>query len=384
MRYLRLGIAFLIIILLALLPMDDAGADNAWESVVNGNVSGNSIQFDYRGGSATYITSVTDGSTVTVTVDNTIANCIGTCTPIPDNWSVTINGQRSNGNTIEVATVSAVVSGQATISVTGIDAGFWGGWYGPIFTISISSPTPVQSPEPSPSATPSPSPSPEPTVIPEPSPSPSVTPTLSPEPSPSPTTIPEATPTPSPTSPPPIETPSPSPIPQTNSVNGSANEGDGLTLSAPIGKIFSSVIFASYGTPNGYSIGQCHAPNSIEKVAEVFLGKAIATIMAINDLFGDPCAGTYKSLAVSLAYTDDPQAPTPSPSPSPSQSSDTPSPSPSPSPSPEPTPTEAAPQPSPQPTPIASPSSEPSPSPSVPTPSPTSESTLATPTLNLP
>jgi hypothetical protein len=58
-------------------------------------------------------------------------------------------------------------------------------------------------------------------------------------------------------------------------VNGNANEGDELTLSAPIGKIFTSVLFASYGTPNGYSIGECHAPSSIEKVAEIFLGKAI-------------------------------------------------------------------------------------------------------------
>jgi hypothetical protein len=33
-------------------------------------------------------------------------------------------------------------------------------------------------------------------------------------------------------------------------VNGSADENGELTLSAPIGKIFTSVIFASYGTPN--------------------------------------------------------------------------------------------------------------------------------------
>lgn len=345
---------------------DSASADNAWESVVNGNVSGNSVQFDYRGGSATYNTTVTDGSTVTVAINNTNANCIGSCTPIPDNWTVSINGQSFSGNAIEATSVSAVVSGQATINVSGIDNGFWAGWYGPIFTVSFSSPTPVQSPEPSPSASPSPSPSPEPTVIPEPSASPlpveSPTASSSPEPTSSPTPSPEPTPTPMP------ETPSPSPAPQNNVVNGSANEGSGLSLSAPMGKIFTSVIFASYGTPNGYSIGQCHAPNSIEKVAEIFLGKAIATIMAINDVFGDPCGGTYKSLAVSLAYGEAPAEPSPSPSPEPSSAS--------PAPSPEPTPTAAEPQPSPQPTPTETATNpQPSPSPSVPMPSPTSEST---------
>ena len=229
-----------------------------------------------------------------------------------------------------------------------------------------------------PATAPTPEPSP---VAPETSPSPSATPTSSPEPSPSPTTNPEPTPSPSPTSPTPTETPSPTPIPQTIGVNGSANEGEGLTLSAPVGKIFTSVIFASYGTPDGYSIGQCHAPNSIEKVAEVFLGKAIATIMALNDVFGDPCGGTYKSLAVSLGFGDAPAPLVPSPSPSiePSPSPVEPSPTPTSQPSPEPTATAPEPQPSPQPTPVVSPSSEPSPIPSVPAPSPTSEST-STPT----
>jgi len=382
MRYLRLGIAFLIIILLALLPMDDAGADNAWESVVNGNVSGNSVQFDYRGGTASYITSVSDGSTVTVTVDNTIANCIGSCTPIPDNWTVSINGQSFSGNTIEIATVSAVVSGQATISVSGIDAGFWGGWYGPIFTVSVSSPEPVVEPSPSPSPTATEIPSPAPSETSTPSPTPE--PTFSPSPDPTSSPEPDPTPTPEPT-----PTPSQSPVPQNNVVNGSANENDELTLSAPIGKIFTSVVFASYGTPDGYSIGQCHAPSSVEKVAEVFLGKAIATIMAINDLFGDPCGGTYKSLAVSLAYSDDPQAPEPSPSPSPSPSSDTPTavvtpqpippvePSPSAEPSPSPSPPatlEPSPSPSPSPEPVVTPIPQPQqpqePAPTIPEPTP--------------
>ena len=129
---------------------DSASASGSWESVVNGNVSGDSIQFDYRGGSASYVTTVSDGSTVTVAINNTIANCIGSCTPIADNWSVSINGQSFSGNAIEQTSVSAVASGQVTISVSGIDNGFWAGWYGPVFTVSVSSPAPAPTPPPPP------------------------------------------------------------------------------------------------------------------------------------------------------------------------------------------------------------------------------------------
>ena len=96
-----------------------AYAEGTWQSVVRGNVSGDSVQFDYRGGSASYVITVTDGSTVTVAINNTIANCIGSCTPIADNWSVSINGQSFSGNAIEQTSVSAVVSGQVTVFVSG-------------------------------------------------------------------------------------------------------------------------------------------------------------------------------------------------------------------------------------------------------------------------
>ena len=188
-----------------------AQANDTWQAS-NGNVSGSTVQFDYRGGNATYTTSVTDGSTVTVTVNNTIANCIGTCTPIPDNWSVTINGQSFSGNTIEVATISTQASGQVTITAAGIDAGFWGGWYGPIFSVSVVS-TPIPSPTVEPTPEPAPSPSSEPTATPSPapsvesSPSPSATPTV--EPSPEPTVT--ATPQPEPSNTAPLPEPSPTP-----------------------------------------------------------------------------------------------------------------------------------------------------------------------------
>ena len=55
-------------------------------------------------------------------------------------------------------------------------------------------------------------------------------------------------------------------------VSGTAAQGDTLTLTAPVGKIFSSVVFASYGTPTAgasgeYILGQCHASNSTAVVA---------------------------------------------------------------------------------------------------------------------
>jgi hypothetical protein len=195
-----------------------AQADGTWQAS-NGNVSGNTVQFDYRGGSATYTTSVPDGSTVTVTINNTIANCIGTCTPIADTWNVSINGQSFSGNAIEVTTVSAQVSGQVTITASGIDRGFWGGWYGPIFTVSIPAPLPlpVPSPEPSPVPTPSEtataSPEPVPTQSPEPSPEPVPTPTVEPSPQPSPEPTQTPVPEPSVPSTPVLPEPSPTPVP---------------------------------------------------------------------------------------------------------------------------------------------------------------------------
>lgn len=384
MKYLRLLSVFSIIGVFALFPMDSAAADNEWQSVANGNVSGNSVQFDWRGGNATYVTNVADGSTVSVTINNTIANCIGNCTPKPDRWSVNINGTVFSGDTIEMRTVEVTASGQVTIALWGIDSGFWGGWYGPIFTISVTS-APLASPSPTASVSPTPEPSPSST------PSPSATPTPDPisTPSPTPTSSPE--PSPVETSPAPTQTPSLEP-PVVNSVNGSADENGQLSLSAPIGKIFTSVIFASYGTPDGYSLGQCHATNSVEKVAEVFLGKAIAMIMATNDVFGDPCGGVYKRLAISLGFGDatpEPQ-PTLEPSPSPTPTLEpvveqTPQPQPTqePAPStPEPTPSPTrspAIEPTPAPGPAEVPAVEPSPEPSPVEPSPSPEESEPTP-----
>jgi hypothetical protein len=422
MRHLRLGTAFLIVFFLALVPINDAAAMPMSEFTASNpgmvNIDGECATFSYQYSEVTKTIPVNGviapGAVATMNVSNLQNNKIGNQPPIVDTYKVAF--RMYNGDSMvedmtydrqELETQNVTLQSGYTGYIThivllggGIDNGFWAGFYGPTMcsptlNYSLVTATPEPSPSPSPTVTPIPSPEPSETSTPSPTPEPTFSP------SPDPTSSPEPTPSETPTAP---VTPSPTPAPQNNVVNGSTNEGGELTLSAPIGKIFTSVIFASYGTPNGYSIGDCHEPSSIEKVAEVFLGKAIATIMAVNDLFGDPCGGTYKSLAVSLGYGDDPAAvepqpvpqvsPSPSPSPEPLPTSE-PSPSPTPSPlppvveppqpqptqEPEPTTPEPTPEPSPIPSPDVSPTPdetptpepEPEPSPSEPEPTPSPE-----------
>ena len=91
-----------------------------------------------------------------------------------------------------------------------------------------------------------------------------------------------------------------------NKICGTANEGQNIQLIAPTGFVFSSVPFASYGTPNGicnnFTLGSCHAANSISIVEAIVLGQNSATISALNSVFGDPCGGTVKRLYVEAAY----------------------------------------------------------------------------------
>jgi hypothetical protein len=131
---------------LSFLSVSSAVADSTWQTS-NGNVNGNSVQFDWRGGTATYSMNVPDGSTIALTINNTIANTIGWGTPTPDEWRVFINGQEFAGNTIEVRTITAVVSGNVVVSVYGKDIGFWGGWYGPIFYAPVIQSVVVSTPD---------------------------------------------------------------------------------------------------------------------------------------------------------------------------------------------------------------------------------------------
>lgn len=91
--------------------------------------------------------------------------------------------------------------------------------------------------------------------------------------------------------------------------NGEINTLDGPAVTAPTGTVFVAVDFASYGTPfiNGdtYTINpNCHAANSKSYVESQLLGRntysfANTDVFAV---FGDPCGGTKKRLAIKASY----------------------------------------------------------------------------------
>jgi hypothetical protein len=79
-------------------------------------------------------------------------------------------------------------------------------------------------------------------------------------------------------------------------------ENQTVVVNLPDGYFVSHVYFASYGTPisNGgnYELGDCHAETSMSVVESILLGSHNFPIRATNDVFGDPCPGTYKRLYV--------------------------------------------------------------------------------------
>lgn len=91
------------------------------------------------------------------------------------------------------------------------------------------------------------------------------------------------------------------------SICGTSPEGGTVVLTAPSGYVFTSVTFASYGTPNGscgsFTIGGCHAANSKTIVEGILLGNNSGSIGANNGVFGDPCGGTFKRLYIEAVYS---------------------------------------------------------------------------------
>ena len=88
------------------------------------------------------------------------------------------------------------------------------------------------------------------------------------------------------------------------------SEGDLMEEVAPEGKVYTEVLFASYGNPTvtdgKFEQGSCHAENSMEIVAAAFIGKSSGELIFDASTFGDPCVGTRKTFAVALEYGDDP------------------------------------------------------------------------------
>ncbi|MFD1601528.1 gliding motility-associated C-terminal domain-containing protein [Flavobacterium artemisiae] len=84
------------------------------------------------------------------------------------------------------------------------------------------------------------------------------------------------------------------------------SEGNNLSLIAPASSVFTEILYASYGNSGGscpnFTQGFCHAANSSTLVSNAFIGQNSGNIDATNIVFGDPCNGTPKSLAVKLAY----------------------------------------------------------------------------------
>jgi len=88
---------------------------------------------------------------------------------------------------------------------------------------------------------------------------------------------------------------------------GMANENGTVTITAPPGNFITSVQFASYGTPDGscgsFTIGACHAANSLAICEAAYIGNNSASVAASNGVFGDPCNGTVKRLYVQVTYS---------------------------------------------------------------------------------
>jgi len=86
------------------------------------------------------------------------------------------------------------------------------------------------------------------------------------------------------------------------------SEGQSFTLTAPAGKVFTSVDFASYGTPSGtcgnFTLGSCNASTTMSVIEPLVGGQNSVTLTQDYQLFGDPCFGVSKRLYVQARYTD--------------------------------------------------------------------------------
>lgn len=87
-------------------------------------------------------------------------------------------------------------------------------------------------------------------------------------------------------------------------VCGQVGENGTLALNAGSGRVFTDVLYASYGTSTGacpsFAQGACHAANSTTIIRAQFHLKNSHSYAATNGNFGDPCSGTLKNLAVVL------------------------------------------------------------------------------------
>lgn len=89
----------------------------------------------------------------------------------------------------------------------------------------------------------------------------------------------------------------------------SVDEGGVSYYQLSQGSVIVAVSFASYGTPIDYTLGSCHADQSLQILQTLLIGTSSGVIESSNGIYGDPCGGTYKRLQVVF------EASTPAPTP---------------------------------------------------------------------
>ncbi|KAI4334419.1 hypothetical protein L6164_019116 [Bauhinia variegata] len=101
----------------------------------------------------------------------------------------------------------------------------------------------------------------------------------------------------------------PSPVELWNSDTASGtNLGPLLSLECPYpNQVISSIKFASFGTPQGtcgnFNHGRCSSNKALSIVQKECIGTSSCRIGVSSSVFGDPCKGVTKSLAVEAACT---------------------------------------------------------------------------------
>ncbi|KDO27909.1 hypothetical protein SPRG_07182 [Saprolegnia parasitica CBS 223.65] len=80
----------------------------------------------------------------------------------------------------------------------------------------------------------------------------------------------------------------------------SVAEHQTLKLQCANGYVITKVDYASYGKPNGYTNGWCHAGSSVDVLTKLCVGQASCNVPAENCIFTDPCVGTFKDLAAKV------------------------------------------------------------------------------------
>ncbi|CAH9130257.1 unnamed protein product [Cuscuta epithymum] len=84
---------------------------------------------------------------------------------------------------------------------------------------------------------------------------------------------------------------------------GLKQAGAKLSLECPLSNhVISSIKFASFGTPQGtcgsFSHGDCRSTDALSIVQKACIGSRSCSLAVSRDIFGNPCAGVTKSLAV--------------------------------------------------------------------------------------